>query len=270
MTHKRYYQKGNPEKEPSPIITSERVHHLGNNDKASILENSIYYKPKAKEMPQAFFVIYAGGEKREKDYFQLIQNNKSIFYKFKIEFKPQANFDKGGRPSIIQFAKDKTSEYKKSANEENPDRYFLLTDVDHFKDYLPEMERMCVENDIELIISNSCFEVWLYYAEKSDRCEGFIVPENELKISSAFKTWAGSKIEGGLAPKKAIYKIEDNIKNAEMNYFETEDGMPTLFSTQMFRLAKEMLPYIKDGIAMLQNDILKYRNLTANLPSKKL
>ncbi len=255
MAHKRYYQKENPEKELSPIITREKAPNSGNNGKANILGNSIYYKSKAEKLPQAFFVIYAGGEVREKDYFQLIQNNKSVFSKFKIEFKPQANFDKGGRPSIIQFAKDKTLEYKESANEENPDKYFLLTDVDHFEDYLPEMKQMCIENDIELIISNSCFEVWLYYAEKSDRCEEFVVPENKLKISSAFKTWAGSKVKGGLNPKKAIYKIEDNIKHAEINYLEREDGIPTLFSTQMFRLAKEMLPYIKDGLAMLQNDI---------------
>ena len=52
--------------------------------------------------------------------------------------QPAALFPKqqGGKPTIMQVAIDKTEEYKDSANEENPDIYFLLTDVDHFENFL--------------------------------------------------------------------------------------------------------------------------------------
>ena len=83
----------------------------------------------------------------------------------------------------------------------------------------------------------SCFEVWLYYAEKSDRPVDFVIPQNKLEISSFFKTWANTHIKGGLKPTKAIFNIEQNITNAKKNYVE-ETGFPTLFSTQMFRLAE--------------------------------
>lgn len=104
-----------------------------------------------------------------------------------------------------------------------------------------------------MIISNSCFEVWLYYAEKSNRPLDFVIPQNKLEISSAFKTWANTQIKGGLKPKKAIFNIERNIANAKNNYVE-ENGFPTLFSTQMFRLAEQMLPFVKDGLVQLKKN----------------
>ena len=81
---------------------------------------------------------------------------------------------------------------------------------------------------------------------KDDKCVDFIVPKNILEISSKFKTWANTVVKGGLKPTKAILKIEQNIENARKNYSE-ENGIPTLFSTQMYRLAEKMLPYIKEG-----------------------
>lgn len=172
--------------------------------------------------------------------------NPSLYPDIKIKFLANDSFEKGGKPQITEFAIDKKLEYQDSANEENPDSYYLLTDVDHFESFLPEMKEECGKNGIELIISNSCFEVWLYYSEKTDRCVGFSIPDDKDKISSAFKTWANKAIKGGLKPTKAILYIEQNINNAKNNYSEN-NGMPSLFSTQMFRLAEKMLPFVKDG-----------------------
>jgi hypothetical protein len=38
--------------------------------------------------------------------------------------------------------------------------------------------------------------------------------------------------------------IEQNIKNAQIHYEEDENGIPKLFSTNMFALAEEILPLI--------------------------
>lgn len=251
MAADRHYQKGNPEIEllKSVVIKSDVA--TSNNGKIVSAPDSRYTKPEASKVPQALFVIYSGGTEREKNYFRLIYRKSELFPSVRIVFHAEPNFDEGGKPSIVRFATEKTKEYQESASEEKTDLYFLITDVDHFEQFLPEMRQECDKNNIKLIISNSCFEVWLYYAEKSDRPTDFVIPQKKLEISSAFKTWANTQIKGGLKPTRAIFNIEQNITNARNNYVE-ENGLPTLFSTQMFRLAEQMLPYVKDGLAWLK------------------
>lgn len=255
MATDRNYQKGCPEIEPSEerIVTKNDV-AIFNDVESSSIPNSRYTKPEASKIPKALFVIYSGGTEREKDYFSLINKNTEIFPFIRIVFHDNPNFEKGGKPSIIEFAVKKTKEYQESASKENTDHYFLITDVDHFEQFLPAMQQECKASNIELIISNSCFEVWLYYAEKSNRPLDFVIPQNKLEISSAFKTWANTQIKGGLKPTKAIFNIERNIDNAKNNYVE-ENGFPTLFSTQMFRLAEQMLPFVNDGLEQLRSEI---------------
>ncbi|MBO4597081.1 MAG: RloB domain-containing protein [Bacteroidaceae bacterium] len=267
MAADRYYQKDNPEIEPlAGVVTKSDV---ATNGGSVSMPNSRYTKPEAFKTPQALFVIYSGGTEREKDYFHLILRNPDLFPFVRIAFHAEPNFDEGGKPSIINFATEQTKEYQESASKENTDSYFLLTDVDHFENFMSEMQRDCDASNITLIISNSCFEVWLYYAEKSDRCDGFEIPQNKLEISSAFKTWANTQIKGGLKPTKAIFNIERNIANAKNNYVE-ENSFPTLFSTQMFRLAEQMLPFVNDGLVQLRSEIERRRLNTRTLPNKSI
>ena len=258
MAADRHYQKGNPEIEPQKSVVTKSDVATFNSAESVSVPNSRYTKPEAFKIPKALFVIYSGGTEREKDYFSLIDKNTELFPFIRIAFHANPNFDEGGKPSIVRFATEKTKEYQESASKENPDHYFLITDVDHFEQFLPEMQQECNRSNIELIISNSCFEVWLYYAEKSNRPLNFVIPQNKLEISSAFKTWANTQINGGLKPTKAIFNIEQNIANAENNYVE-ENGFPTLFSTQMFRLAEKMLPFVKDGLEQLRSEIERRR-----------
>ena len=254
METDRHYQKGNPEIEPLKHVVTKSDVATCNNGKIVSAPNPRYSKPEASKIPQALFVIYSGGTEREKDYFHLIVRNAALFPFIRMVFYADPNFDEGGKPSIVRFATEKTKEYQESASEENSDHYFLITDVDHFEQFLPEMRQECDASNIELIISNSCFEVWLYYAEKADRPVDFVIPHNKLEISSAFKTWANTQIKGGLKPTKAIFNIEQNIANAKENYVE-ENGLPTLFSTQMFRLAEQMLPFVNYGLEQLRKGI---------------
>lgn len=251
MAAERYYQKGNPELEPQESIETKSDVATFNSVESVSVPNPRYTKSEAFKIPQALFVIYSGGTKREKDYFSLIDKNTKLFPYIRIAFHAEPNFDEGGKPSIVRFATKKTKEYQESASKENADYYFLITDVDHFEQFLPEMQQECNASNIELIISNSCFEVWLYYAEKSNYPLDFVIPQNKLDISSAFKTWANTQINGGLKPTKAIFNIEQNITNAKKNYVE-EDGFPTLFSTQMFRLAEQMKPFVNEGLLQLR------------------
>jgi len=98
----------------------------------------------------------------------------------------------------------------------------------------------CESEGFNLIISNSCFDVWLYYAYHVTM-PNFQLPSDPLKISGKFKGWLPRVIRGGISPKKAIL----NIKNAKINYREDENGIPLLFSTNMYLLAEDLLHFIE-------------------------
>lgn len=244
----RYYSKSNPEKavsKPKPktgAITPVVESKITLKD-----AGSKYRKEEGVLMPKSFFVIVSGGESREKDYFKII-SNKDRFERIKLEFiadPMQLNPD-----GLLEIAKYKQEHYKTS-QEFEPDKIYIVSDVDHFMNDLIRIKPQCHALDIELIISNSCFEIWLYYGKLSTKPTDFIIPTDYLKISKRFKTYLGSKVKGGINPKTAIFDIKKAIKNSLDTYLVDENGIPVLFSTNMFLLAESILPFINEELDML-------------------
>lgn len=245
----RKYSKGNPNITPKKCNISTEVK---NQDTIFSQNVSSSYRKRAEyEIPKSFIVLISGGEKREKDYFILIDKNRDKFPCLKIEFIAEPK--KLNPDGLLEIAKSKLEHYKSSETKIAPDDYFLLSDVDHFRNDLIRIKPDCKILGLNLIISNPCFEVWLYYSKRGDKFLGFNIPQNYLKISSALKTFVPTKIEGGCDPRKAIFDIQNNIQNAKTNYLEDSDGIPKLFATQMYILAEKILPYISEGLVLLFN-----------------
>ncbi|MDD4641342.1 MAG: RloB family protein [Bacteroidales bacterium] len=247
--NKRTYSKQSPDRELLPKrveqnVQKDRPHTINEEGIASE-----YKKVSKSILPTAFFIIISGGEKKEKDYFKIISCSKKI-KRIKIEYiADPAKLTPKGMLSTAQYLK---GIYSTSQNHDSepPDQYYIISDVDHFIDELKEIIQKCKKEKLNLIISNSCFEVWLYYAYKSEK-PNFIVPSQSLKISSEFKRWLPESIEGGANPVKAIFNIRNNIINAKANYNEDAHGIPVLFSTNMFLLAEELLPLIEPELKEL-------------------
>lgn len=200
-----------------------------------------YSKAENVLQPVAFIVVFSNGEVREKRYFQLMMNHCE---RLKLEF-----FSKPISPDdLLVDVKAKKSEYEKTAGAETPDKYYTLTDVDHFYNDILRSKAEYENEGIKLIISNPCFEVWLYYSKRDDRFECFISPEDRLKLSQAVKRFLNEMIPGGVNPAKAVFDIKENIANARKNYDEDARGIPVQFATNMFLLAEDVLPYIEADI----------------------
>ncbi|MDR0395554.1 MAG: RloB family protein [Tannerella sp.] len=208
-------------------------------------------------MPFTFVVIISGGEKREKAYFAVI-SNRDTFQRIKVEFTADPTMDKGkGNPDkLLELAKRKQEHYATS-QEGKPDEIFIVSDVDEFTDSLLRIKPACKTANIHLIISNSCFEVWLYYGKFSHKPADFSIPEDVSKISQSFKTYLGGKVKGGVDPRKAVFDIYENIRNAKANYTEGANDIPELFSTNMFLLAEAILPFIQDELDRLISGKIK-------------
>ena len=121
--------------------------------------------------------------------------------------------------------------------------YYLLTDVDHFGRHIVAHRKECEDCGIRVMVSNPCFEVWLYYGYHEDKFVGFSVPEDMSKLSSTLKRYVNTSVDGGLNVLNAIFKIRENIENAERNYTCDENKMPGLYSTDMFVLGMDILPF---------------------------
>ena len=240
---KRTYSKGNPEKELLPQQKNKTVEVEAKPVTVSNIQIAGYQKSDIEEMPKAFFVIISGGEVREKDYFKII-SHQDKFQRIKLEFISESN--KLVNPTrMYELAIYKKERLASSKNEDaEPDRFYLISDVDEFISELIKIYPLCLKEDFRLMISNPCFELWLYYAHSCD-IPNFPIPDKVAQISGKFKGWADRAIKGGVKSKRAIFYIYPNIENAKKNYREDENRMPMLFSTNMYLLAKDLLPLIE-------------------------
>lgn len=203
---------------------------------------------------------------REKDYFTILSRHDN-FTRIKIEFiaDPNQLTPKG----ILNIAKYKKEHLLSSQDEktDNPDKIYLISDVDEYMTELLEIKPECNKNQLHLIISNSCFEVWLYYACRST-FPTFSIPEKIETISRKFKEWLPTVIKGGINPTKAVFSIHQNIQNAKANYKENAHGIPELFSTNMFELANDLLPLIEPELLKLIEEN-KIREAKFRIKNKK-
>jgi hypothetical protein len=244
----KLYSKTNLEKDSLP--KKERI-KVEDNSIQLFLDNvaSDYLKTSKELIAKAFFVIISGGEVREKDYFTILSRHDN-FKRIKIEFiaDPNQLSPKG----MLNLAKYKKEHFLSSQqiNTENPDRIYLISDVDEYMGELLEIKPECKKEQLHLIISNSCFEVWLYYACRSTT-PTFPIPEKIETISWKFKEWLPTIIKGGINPTKAVFNIHQNIESAKANYKEDAHGIPELFSTNMFELANDLLPLIEPELLNL-------------------
>ena len=202
----------------------------------------------------SLFVIVSGGEVREKDYFDFFQRsykalNRPIFPRLRIKFISENTEGRGGLDvkDLVDAAINLKKHLDESKDIDIIDSINLVTDVDEFYDQIIERYPDCQENQLNLYISNPCFELWLYYSYFTEKPD-YIVPEDVAKISGGFKTYLGEKKAGGVDPRKAPFEIAKAIKNSKGNFSKDKNDIPNLFSTNMFELAEKLDSLIKQDL----------------------
>lgn len=238
----RRYTKPDPVAEDVIVVPDEsQTDALAAKDSLTRTSATKYSKAENVLQPKAFVVVFSNGEVREKNYFQWMMYHCASL---RLEFFS----DPVSPDDMLEGVRSKKEEYALTAGEETPDSYYLVTDVDHFYNVILMCQSDYDSEGVKLIVSNPCFEVWLYYSKRDDKFEGFVMPEDPLKLSQEVKRFLNEQIPGGCNPKKAVFDIKANIVNAKKNYDEDGSGIPVLFATNMFRLAEDVLPFVEDEI----------------------
>ena len=223
------------------------------------------YEPNISEErePDLFFVI-SGGEKRERNYLNRLKTQG--YRSLSIIFDATRGKKSGGNPNqrsgsspndILTLWNEIYQENEKVLiiNDncyklEEIDQIFFLTDLDHFRSQLTNILSNNQAQPYQWIISNPCFEMWLYYSYISDDPSLKLQQLNtlsEIERPQALKGQLDTLANSSCDPRKAFDNMEVAIQNAKQYWTGLDtDKIPQLFSTQMKNLAEKIWERIKN------------------------
>jgi len=193
--------------------------------------------------------IFCEGAKREKKYFQYFVKMDS---RVNIEVYDLDDQEDNSPLGLLNIAENSTI-----ATKENPspqydfqegDEVWIVLDRDKDKldsraPQLAAIRAFCQDKPAwNMVQSNPCFEVWLYYHvfdtkpifDGDDICE-------------SWKGWVNTKIPGGFDSRKHPIFIEQAAEHSKANYSATDDE-PDKGSTEVHLLAENMLSILKEKI----------------------
>lgn len=124
---------------------------------------------------------------------------------------------------------------------------WFAIDTDDWGSKIGELRKFCklknkdADSDVwNVAQSNPCFEIWLYYHFFDKEPS-----KGSVEQFSSLKNFVDAMIPGGFDSRKHPALLGTGICNASANYHE-QNGMPVLFSTEVFKLGQEILPFVVD------------------------
>lgn len=199
--------------------------------------------------------ILCEGEKSEINYFKFFRGLVS-----NIDIIPIPN--DGGKSDPVKLKEharnlflhstDKTPKY--TINPEYEDEVWFVIDTDRWneKQKISDLRDFVQQNKQQykgwfVAQSNPSFEIWYYYHFFAQQ------PNNEeVAEFSTFKEFVSLKIKGGFDNRKMPIEIQEAAKNAR-NTFLSEGEQPSLYSTEVFRLADTIIQFVEPELRMLRN-----------------
>ena len=263
-------------KELAPLQIDAPLEEVPSSLSTHVLTPPNGYEPNISEErePDLFFVI-SGGEKRERDYLNRLKTQSyrslSIIFVATQGKKSGGNPDQrsGSSPNDILTLWNKIYQENEKVliiNDncyklEEIDQIFFLTDLDHFRTQLQKILSNNQTQPYQWIISNPCFEMWLYYSYISDDPSLKLQQLNtlsDIKRPKALKKHLDTLTKGSCDSRKAFDNMEVAIQNAKQ-YWKGIDAhkIPNLFSTQMKDLAEKIWARIKNESLAKRNHLFK-------------
>lgn len=242
---------------PIPKTTIERNEVIGGSD---VLKVSPAYSKTDGILSTNLVFVLSGGEKREKDFLRELIRQREL-HSLRVAFMSEKG--QGLQPYQMQ---ERWSEIQSTGmfkidsqiyHLDTTDKVFLLSDVDEFYSQLVKINSNNTDkHECQWIVSNPCFEIWLYYCylnkpEKDMKC---LVSEPVATRSKKMKALGPMLVAGGLNPCKAFELMPIGIENSRKHYVVDENGIPVLFATKMH----EMAQYLVDTMNQNANEYSEY------------
>ena len=199
-------------------------------------------RPPSRDARKVFIVCE--GRKREFQYFRYFQEMDS-----RIDLRiPEVRQDEDNSPlGLLRKACELETE--------DIDQVWMVFDrdpdlLDTRKHQIEEIRRVCGSRaSWEAAISNPCFEVWLFY-HLFDRLPN----ADRLEKSETWRRELHDRVPGGFDSRRHPLLIEGAIINSVSLFRTDRQGEPDTGSTEVFRLAEQILPFISDSLASRKAD----------------
>lgn len=208
--------------------------------------NKLYTRREPDKEGKLYF-IFCEGEKRETTYFY-------FFNRIASQIIIQINPIEAGKNSPMGLFNNACRSLLKSEENPNPtysineeDEVWFIIDTDKWGKEIDSLRKSVIEHKNWFIgQSNPSFEVWLYYHFQNVK---------PAKTITDWKNYLNEIIVGGFDNRKHPKYIQTAISNSENN-FSSSNSQPDPITTDLFILAKKILPLIKTDIdAILSTEI---------------
>lgn len=188
------------------------------------------------------FAIACEGSKREPDYFKILRYLSKKIAVDVIEdiVSEEEALSINPNKSAPKWVLERAVRYIEKEGLNNDDDLWIVMDVDRWsEEQLREVASYCNQfPNWNIVISNPCFEVWLYFHKKSD-----------IKISASvscgeFKTEISTFEKGGYNPLKFLPHFVEAIENAKAADSDKNHFIPKPKETKVYKLGEAILEVI--------------------------
>lgn len=188
------------------------------------------------------FAIACEGEKTEPRYFNVFQ-----YASAKVKVDVIENYvsdaemqNKHAHKSAPKWVLDRAVKYIEKENLSDEDDLWFVIDTDRWSDaQIRELADYCADySNWHIVISNPCFEVWLYFHKKAD------INASESITCQHLKSEIANFEKGGYHPYKFISNLQEAINNAKTADSSPNHYMPNFKETKVYELAEALLQEI--------------------------
>lgn len=248
------YSKSDSGKTPLKPVPKTTIESNGGIGSSDVLKVSAAYSKADGILSTNLVFVLSGGEKREKDFLRELIRQREL-HSLRVAFMSEKG--QGLQPyqmqekwSEIQF----TGMFKIDSQVyhlDTTDKVFLLSDVDEFYDQLVKINSNNTgKHECQWIVSNPCFEIWLYYCYLNEPVKDLesLKSESVALRSKKLKTMGNLLVIGGLNPHLAFERMVAGIEHSVAHYDVDENGIPVLFATQMHEMARYLIDTMDNNV----------------------
>jgi hypothetical protein len=209
-----------------------------------ILTNRLFERTPPSRDAKSIY-IFCEGAKREYQYFEYF---KELDSRINIEVHRLNPHDDNSPLGLLKIAEDSIVRSDRNPNPKynfiDGDEVWIVLDIDKDKfdsrehQFLAIKDRCAEFDNWTLVKSNPCFEVWLYY-HLHDTRPTLAKPH----VCVEWKRLVNRSIGGGFDSRRHPIYIETAVINAQNN-FQTLAGNPDVGCTEVYNLARSIIPLI--------------------------
>ncbi len=220
-----------------------------------ILTNRLFERVTPSREAKSIY-IFCEGAKRELEYFEYF---KKLDSRINIEVYGLHPHENNSPLGLLKIAEKSIIKSDENLNPKysfiEGDEVWIVIDTDKDKKDSREpqiqgIQKKCDElKNWQLVQSNPCFEVWLYYHAHSEK-PNF---DNSEKCTE-WKQLVNNSIRGGFDSRRHPIYIEKASSNAKNN-FQLEDEKLNIGSTDIYYLANSIIPLVSTKLMKVLKQI---------------